>query len=513
MRFTSGISFALILVLTGPTDVMPAATEVTTADGPVIGIDSKVAGVRAYLGIPFAAPPVGGLRWRAPQPVTAWTTPRPATAFGPSCVQAPRPSDGRPYSREFHPYPPFSEDCLYLNVWTGASSAAERRPVMVWIHGGALQGTGAMMPMSHGDALASKGVVMVSLNYRVNVFGFLAHPDLTRESAVGAGDYGLLDQVAALRWVQRNIAAFGGDPGNVTIFGQSAGAMSVQAHLASPLSRGLFHKAIAQSGFQLDMASAFLGNTPLADAEREGLALQTALGAGSLEELRAMPAEKVLAAWRMPPRPRVDGHFLPEAAVMALRNGRIADVPLLVGWNSQEGAGNLTADIESDAYVADIHKRFPLQADAILALYPGGNRAAESNRAFGHDRMRVANLLWLRERARHAKTGAFFYEFDHAMPGPYAAEFGAFHTAEIPYVFNTLSTMDRPFTSRDQEIADRMSSYWVTFAETGRPSAPNSSRWAPLQPGKAEYMRIGESDRVTPIADQAKVELLGGTLK
>src|SRR5581483_9171837 len=299
-------------------------TQIHTASGVVEGVRSADKKVAVFEGIPFAAPPVGKLRWQAPQPVAAWEGVRKATAFGPRCMQAPI------YSDMIFRDPGPTEDCLYLNVWTPANSAEAKLPVMAWIYGGGFAAGAASEPRQDGSKLAEKGVVVVSMNYRLGVFGFFAHPELTKESPEHAsGNYGLLDQAAALKWVQKNITAFGGDPGNVTIFGESAGSISVSAQMASPLSKNLIAAAIGESGSILGALSA----SPLAEGEQNGVKFATAIGKDSLAALRAMPAEQLLEATAKPGLPRfsptVDGWFFPKSPFEIFAAGEQAHVPLL----------------------------------------------------------------------------------------------------------------------------------------------------------------------------------------
>ena len=348
-----------------------AAAQVITESGRVEGTESQDARVRIFRGIPFAAPPIGELRWQAPRPVTAWQGVRKATAFGNRCMQAPIFSD-MIFRDEM------SEDCLYLNVWTPARAATERLPVMVWIYGGGFQAGSASEPRQDGEKLAGKGVVVVSFNYRLGVFGFLAHPELTKESGHNAsGNYGLLDQIAALRWVKANIAAFGGDPGKVTIFGESAGSFAVSALMASPLAQGLFHHAIGESGAFFNSGSGALAPARLPASEASGGSFAQSLGATSLAALRAKPAADALqAAAKGPGRwfaPIIDGYVLPRDVHAIYADGRQSPVPLLAGWNADEVRSGVVLAKEKPtaaSFIERTRKQFGADADAVFKAYP-----------------------------------------------------------------------------------------------------------------------------------------------
>ena len=346
-----------------------ASAQVKTVSGAVKGTTSTDGRLRIFRGIPYAAPPVGELRWKAPSPAAAWEGIRDATEAGPHCVQGPIFGDIT-FSR------PASEDCLNLNIWTPATAPGDRLPVMVWIHGGGFQAGAGPEPRHDGDALARKGIVVVTLNYRLGVFGFLAHPELTRESGRQAsGNYGLLDQVAALRWVRDNIAAFGGDPGNVTIFGESAGSFAVSALMASPIASGLFHRAIGESGAYFTTGSGTLALQPLSVTEQQGVTFASSVGAETLAALRAKPAEELLkVALKTQPwfTPNLDGYVLSEDVAAIYAAGKQARVPLLAGWNADEiRAGTVLSKQKPTlaSFAEQTRKRFGDRADGILKAY------------------------------------------------------------------------------------------------------------------------------------------------
>lgn len=481
---------------------------VHTKSGPVLGVPASDGSVIAYKGIPYAAPPVGERRWRAPQPPIPWTAVRKAERFGDSCIQN-IVEERKPWTHEFMAHNAISEDCLSLNVWTPARAAGPKRPVYFWIHGGGNVEGSSAVPVYDGENLARRGVVVVTINYRLGVFGFLVHPELTQEAG-WSGNYGSLDQVAALEWVQGNIAAFGGDPVNVTISGQSAGAGGVHNLVASPLARGLFHRAIAESGSGYAPAR---GPQKLADAEKSGVAFATAKGAAGLKDLRALPPEKLMARIGDGPgsafRPVIDGHFLPADPLAIYAEGRQNDVPELTGLNLDERSS--AADygtVPMAEYQKAMSDRYGDQAAAFFDLYPNGTReqSGESQKAASRDAGLVSMHMWAAHREKTARSKAFTYYWTHAMPGPESARYGAFHTSEVPYVFGTLSQSTRPWTDVDRKLADLMGAYWVSFVKTGDPNGEGLPRWPPFAPGSAVTMELGEKPGPRPVAPPEKLE-------
>ena len=464
---------------------LSAAPDVVSVEGGKISGTSN-GSVRVYKGIPFAAPPVGNLRWKAPQPVVAWSGVKSADTFGPQCMQTPYPS-GSPYAMA---PATTSEDCLYLNVWTAAPAGA-KRPVMVWIHGGAWTRGAGSIATYDGTTLARKGVVVVTVNYRLGVFGFLAHAELTAESPHHAsGNYAILDHVAALTWVQKNIAAFGGDPSRVTIFGESAGSWSVNVVQATPLAKGLFHRAIGESGGQ------FARTARLADAEKAGVSLASAMGADSLKSLRALPAEKLNAFQAFRTGVNVDGYVLPEDVRSIFAQRKHGDVPVLVGSNANEWT-TLSSPATFPKTLDDYRKRIETQftgfAKEIDAAYPVKSESdiAEAMLGIGRD---TTFTLEMRTWARLVTAGgrnAYLYQFTRVPPSPNAKTWGAYHAAEIPYVFGTLTNRDWPFTEADFALSSTMSSYWVNFATTGDPNGGNLTKWTPYDAASEPYMELG----------------------
>ncbi|HSD27486.1 MAG TPA: carboxylesterase family protein [Vicinamibacteria bacterium] len=481
---------AVVLAVTPwPASGVAMAHGVRTKAGVVEGAAAPEGAVRAFLGIPFAAPPVGDLRWRDPQPVAPWTGVRKAAAFGPRCLQ------GRIFDDMVFRDEP-GEDCLYLNVWTPARSSSEKLPVMVWIHGGGFQAGSASEPRQDGGRLARKGVVVVGINYRLGVFGFLAHPALTKESGRGAsGNYGLMDQVAALRWVSDNVAAFGGDPGNVTIFGESAGSFAVSALVASPLARGLFHRAIGESGAYLGRHA--LEPRTLAASEESGAKLAASVGAASLADLRARAGDEVLrAAVRFQPwfAPTVDGFVLPQDPGEIYAAGAQARVPLLAGSNADEVRAGVVLGRQrptATSFAEETRSRYGAAADALLKVYPAGSddEALESAAALAGDLfLGYATWKWTDVHGRTGGAPVYRYSFDRRIPvapgtkvqGKLATarDVGARHAGEIEYVFGALDSQPKvPWEDADRRLSDLMMTCWSNFARAGDPNGPGLPKW------------------------------------
>jgi para-nitrobenzyl esterase len=483
----------------------PRDHQVRTAQGMLQGTDAAKPGVRAFLGIPYAAPPVGTRRWAAPEPPAPWQGIRSAAQFGNRCIQT-------------HPWPDMlfqsaaeSEDCLTLSVWTPGKSG-DHLPVMVWIHGGGFF-AGANDEQRHdGSALASKGVVLVAINYRLGVMGFLAHPELTTESPQHAsGNYGLLDQIAALHWVHDNIAAFGGDPGNVTIFGESAGSFAVSALMASPLARGLFHKAIGESGGYF--RSGGLTLLPLAAAERRGTDLADAVGAKSLGELRALPPGKLIDALgrNVGFDPIRDGYVLPADPLRVFSAGRQAKVPLLAGWNSAEIKLPPTTVA---AFEQQLAAAFPQDLDSARAMYPAHDdrEARLSAIALASDNfIAFGTWKWLELHAATGGVPVYRYLFDQPMPPdsgpPPLDDPGAAHAMEIEYVFGTLDSRHLAWREVDRTVSDLTATMWTNFAKHGDPNGPGVPAWPQwTAPGEKRLMRINAAAAAEPEKDRARYE-------
>lgn len=479
-----------------------AQDRVTIETGLMAAAADSTPGVRVFRGIPYAEPPVGPLRWKAPQPARGWTGVRPADSFGPRCMQAALFAD-----MEFRSSGT-GEDCLYLNIWTGARSERERRPVLVYFYGGAFRAGDGSEPRYDGASLAGQGLVVLTVNYRLGVFGFLAHPELSREAPYGAsGNYGLLDQNAALRWVQRNIAAFGGDPRRVTIAGESAGAVSVSVHLASPLSKHLVAGAILESGSLIGT----LPPWPLNEAESDGVRLADAAGASSLAGLRAIPADRLLALTagfddsRI--RPTSDGYLLPKPVAAVLEAGEQARVPMLGGANSEElpAAAVLGPDAPTpESYARAVKALYGDRAAEVLTLYPGRDAGEVLDSAMALASDRFIGLSTWRFMEGHRKTSGravYRYLFARARPrflGGYAAlagapeapagppPRGAVHSAEIEYALGNLAT-NRHFEwePADHALSRTLQGYFVNFVRTGDPNGPGLPRWPAYAAGDA----------------------------
>ena len=467
IREVAAMRSTLLALTLVATPLSGAVTEpVAVTGGLVSGVPGRDPSIVVFKGIPFAAPPVGERRWKAPAPVVPWQGVRKAESFGASCMQT-IVQERKPWTYEFMAHNEISEDCLSLNVWTGASSARERRPVFFYIYGGGFNEGSTAVPVYDGEGLAKKGVVVVTANYRVGILGFLVHPELSKESrARVSGNYGLLDQIAALKWVHDNIAAFGGDPNQVTIAGQSAGGMSVHYLIASPLAKGLFHRAIVQSGgSSVSRTGITVGGRVLADAEAEGQKFAESKGARSLADLRAMSWETLTAAPQGTPAggtgrvgatrgirfsPIVDGYLLTAPVAQVVAEGKQNDVPTLTGANAGElgGLSGPQTAVTVDSFVRRATQQYGAMSDEFLKLYPAATdeQAATAQAQSSRDQALVSMFLWAKQRARTARTRAFTYLWDHAIPGPDATRYGAFHTSEVPYYMNTLSMSDRPFT-------------------------------------------------------------------
>jgi para-nitrobenzyl esterase len=454
--------------------------------GVVAGTTGASPEIRVFKGIPFAAPPTGNNRWRAPQPVAHWSGTRPATEFGARCTQG-----GPPGGPNAAAPPPTSEDCLYLNVWTTAESANDRRPVMVWIYGGGFFGGAGSEARYAGDGLAKKGAVVVTLNYRLGSLGFLAHPELSAESDHKvSGNYGMLDALAALRWVQQNIAAFGGDPDNVTVFGESAGANMIATLVGSPAAKGLFRRAIAQSGAWMGLAMARMGT--LANAEQAGAKAVADAGAKSIAELRAKPAREVFTSIRGG-NLVVDGYLIPEDLSLTFASGRQNAVDILVGSNQDEGTFFARPGLTAEQYTTQARQRFGVLADGYLKIFPAGDDAA-ANRSYLEAFRDEAAWHQRKFAELQAKRGdkTFVYYFTHVPPSPPdRPSRGATHVAEVPYMFDNLPA-GLPWTDVDRKLADTMASYWVNFARTGDPNGAELPAWPAYRAATGKAQVLGD---------------------
>jgi para-nitrobenzyl esterase len=494
---SKGIALAGAIVLSATSQIALAQSVVTTANGAVRGVDKGLA--TAYLGIPYAAPPTGENRWREPQPAPSWQGEHDASAFGPVCHQG-VPAPWGPYTAEFLAAPPMSEDCLTLNVWK-PKGAAKALPVLVFIHGGGFGGGAGSLPIYDGAKLAAKGAVVVTINYRVGVLGFMAHPALTAESPLGSsGNYGLLDQIAALKWVKANAANFGGNAANVTVSGESAGAASVADLMVSPMAKGLFERAIAFSG-----ASMAVDVPPLSANEKVGADLAAKLGTSSIAAMRAVPAEKLIDTTRYvpgatsgPPRlmfvPNVDGKVVPFDPIRA--SGPVASpVPLISGYN---GAEMIDPSVRTPAqFKAAVQARYGTFAERLLALYPHATdaEAVASNALLARDRYMAGLLLWSQERTRTAQQPVFAYLYDHAYPVAKGGQsWGAFHSSHLPYVFGNIGLGERRFTAADTRVVRQWQDRLLAFMRTGTPG----KGWAQVTKTSATIMGLGDHEGMRP---------------
>ena len=482
--------------------VATASGQVKTTAGLVEGVATDEGRIRVFKGLPYAAPPVGPLRWKAPAPLTPWTGVRKADSFGAQCMQ-PQVFADIVFDR------PASEDCLYLNLWTPATDAAARLPVMVWIHGGGYQAGASHEPRHDGVRLARNRVVLVTINYRLGVFGFLAHPALSKDDPRGSsGNYGLLDMVAALQWVRDNAAAFGGDPGNVTIFGESAGSFAVNALMVAPQARGLFHKVIGESGAHFGPS---LAAATREASEGNGERFGTTLDATTAEALRAKPAADILAAaakWQPWFSPAIDGVVLTEPVAATFAAGKQAHVPLLAGWNADEARGGVLLAAErptATSFANQTRKRFGPAADSLLKVYAAGSdaEALESAAALASD-LFISYSTWKWIEAHRATGGApvYRYLFSRKIPvapgevrngRPVTAEdVGARHAGEIEYVFGTLDSVKNvSWTPADRTLSETIGKYWTNFARTGNPNGEGLQAWPVLAPSPGAIQDMG----------------------
>ena len=489
----------------------PIPEDPVSVDGGAVSGKVLESGVRAYFGVPFAAPPVRELRWREPQPVESWKGLYHADRKAPECIQVLRRHDINHYFGE----EATSEDCLYLNIWaSGSAKPGARLPVIVYVYGGGFTLGSSGMAMYEGENLAKKGAVFVNFNYRVGALGFLAHPELTAESPHHAsGDYGFLDQIAALQWIKHNIAKFGGDPDNVTISGQSAGSASVSALEASPLAKGLFQHGFAMS---LSFFDDRLALPKLADAEKTGLEVQKALGAASIADMRAIPADKILAlqkdcqlgcAGTVAVSPVIDGYFLPDAVPVVFAAGHQNDVPTVVGFTRDESSNKLKTAANLDAYLAAADELYGNRTSKFLALYPAHDDAEAKlmgNTAAREALVETGTRKWaLAERA----TGkAPFYVYMFSRVHPFVADpklfdhpqtIGAYHTSDVPYWFETQDALNlfrttRNWTPYDRDLADKMSDCLIGFARTGNPST-DTVAWPAWKQDSEQYVEFGDA--------------------
>lgn len=467
-------------------------------------------GLTIYKGIPFAAPPLGDLRWRAPQPAAKWEGVKQALAFGPSPIQG-------------ESAPDKSEDCLYLNVWTPAKSAGEKVPVLVWIYGGGFSFGSTSEPVYDGEALANKGVVLVSIAYRVGTIGFLAHPELSAENpAHVSGNYGLLDMIAGLKWIQKNIASFGGDPNKVTIFGESAGGIAVSMLCVSPQAKGLFHGAISQSGgsFGPPRPTTYPGENlkRLKDAESSGIEYAKKAGVSSLAELRALDASKLPGGWGSGAAwPIIDGYVIPDDQYKLYEAGKYNDTPILVGYNSDEGL-SFTRTKDPKEYISSVNERYGKFSVDLLKAYPVGEntvpktaRDLTRDAAFGWH-----TWSWARLQAKTGKSKAYLYYFDqhpdYPQDSPQAGQ-GSPHAQEVAYVFQHLDTSKPGMSASDVKISEAMGTYWTNFAKYGDPNSKGMQPWPAFSDANPKVMYFKQTPQIGEVPSVEALKVLDSYFK
>ena len=515
-----------------------AQTQIKIANGTLEGVVEK-SGIRSFKGVPFGAPPVGDLRWKPPQPVKAWTGVRKADKFGPRCMQRAIFGDMNFRSDGM------SEDCLYLNVWTPAKTGNEKLPVLVYFFGGGFMAGDGSEPRYDGESMATKGIVTISISYRLSVFGFMAHPELTKESPnKSSGNYALFDQYAALKWVQENIAAFGGDPKRVTIAGESAGSIAVSAQMASPLSKNLIAGAIGESGSIMGALSA----TPLSDGEQAGVKFGQAIGKESLAALRAMPADQLLEATAKPGLPRfspvVDGYFFPKAPVEIFTAGEQARVPLLAGSNSEESGatGVLGREMPTvENYKKALERLYPGKAEQVFKLYPATNEneVLDAARDLAGDRfISFSTWKWVELATKTGGKPTYYYRYDRPRPAmrpemgnaqaglaggvirnpqpnagpPRPAPRGAVHSAEIEYAMGNLDgNKVYAWTPDDYKVSKVMQEYFANFIKTGNPNGKGLPKWPTFK--ENQRMIIDVNTRAEADTVRARYEFHESLLK
>jgi para-nitrobenzyl esterase len=459
-----------------------------------------------FKGIPFAAPPVGDLRWQPPQPLKKWDGVKQTTEFAPAPMQGGNPPSGK------------SEDCLYLNVWTPAKSYDEKIPVLVWIYGGGFSFGSTSVPVHDGANLAKKGVVLVSIAYRVGQLGFLAHPELSAENSNNvSGNYGLLDQIAGLKWIQKNISAFGGDPDKVTIFGESAGGISVSMLCASPLAKGLFHGAISQSGgsFGPTRPTTFPGENmkSLNQAEKEGVDYTKKAGVSSIAELRKIDAEKLPSEWGMGSAwPIIDGYVIPDDQYKLYEAGNYNDIPVLIGYNSDEGL-SFSPGRTPEEYFTGVKSRYGKFADDLIKAYPVGENSVPKT---ARDLARDASFgwhtwSWARLQSKTGKSKVYYYYFDQHPDFPEDspnADHGSPHGQDVAYVFQNLNTSNPNVTKSDLETSQAMATYWTNFAKYGNPNGEAVPEWPAFSQDNPVVMYLGPTPHTGPVPSEKSLEVL-----
>ena len=509
MKRNSIYLLTLILLLITVNTFAQLPSPVKIQDGLIQGTVED--GLNVFKGIPFAAPPVGELRWKEPQPVIKWEGVLQANKFAPAPFQGGNPPSGK------------SEDCLYLNIWSPAKTANDKVPVLVWIYGGGFSFGSSSEPVCSGEKLAKKGVVLVSISYRVNQLGFLAHPELSSENPNKvSGNYGLLDQIAALKWIQKNIAAFGGDPNKVTIFGESAGAISVSMLCASPLARGLFQGAISQSGgsFGPTRQTTYPGENmkTLKMAENEGELFVQKAGVSSIAELRKIKADKLPLGFGMPGAwPIVDGYVIPGDQYKLYDEGKFNDIPVLIGYNSDEGA-SFTWVKSTEEFISGVRNRYGKFADTLLKVYPlDSNRITKTARDLSRDAaFGWHTWSWARLQSKNGKSKVFYYYFDQHPDYPKDSPrfgYGSPHAQDVAYVFQHLDASNPDISKSDFAISEAMATYWTNFAKYGNPNGKEVPEWPSFSDTKPTVMYFSQTPHTGPVPDAGQLKVLDDYFK
>ena len=481
-----------------------------TKSGLVTGYLNQDKSVAIYKGVPYAAPPIGDLRWKEPQPLKPWKETRACTKFSASPYQN-TPAPFMMWSAEFiAPPEPLSEDCLYLNVWSSANTK-ENLPVLVYIYGGGFVSGSSACAVYDGEALARQGIVYVSINYRVGVFGFLSHPGLTKESPYHAsGNYALLDQIAALKWVKENIASFGGDPNQVTIAGQSAGSFSVQALVASPLAKGLFHGAIAQSGASFSRFS-----KSLSEAEKTGEALSQKIGKSDIESLRKLSSDSLLKLANAFSFGTfgvvIDGYVIPNHFKEIFQNKKHNDVPLMAGWVMGDAALMRAGQQSKEKFVEWVTTTYGNKKEEFLKIFPANTdeEVRKSQDKFGLMQFAAyPDHQW----AGYNSSNCYLYQFSYVPTDkPGFPNYGALHTADVPFALHTLKLWDRPWTETDYNVENTMTSYWVNFVKTGNPNGAELPEWKPYDSTSGNIMELNRSAELKPALYENEFKILEST--
>jgi len=505
------LGFFLLFLVSEPASAFQSGPSpvLLVQGGKIRGIHLDKTGVSCYKKIPFAAPPLGPLRWKPPQPVIPWEGVLDCTSFGPSPMQA-KPSSFFMIGPEFVvPVKPLSEDCLYLNVWTGAKNPGEKRPVLVWIYGGGFFSGGAAAPGYSGEAMAARGIVFVSFNYRLGVFGFLSLPSLTEESPHHtSGNYALMDQIAAIEWVKKNIAAFGGDPDRITIAGQSAGSASVNCLLVSPLAKGLFQAAIGESG-SLVLENPVLSMPSLKQAEKAGLQFAAKCGTADLRQLRSLPADSIQQRAAGFFSPIVDGYTMPLSVAEAYQQGKQVHVPVLLGWNGDEG---LLLGVSSRAAFLRQASDFGADSLQFRSLFPANTDSESLNsqiRLAVDKTIGLSMYRWAVTQNKSGRPKTFLYQFNRKPPAEgQKKRFGAYHTAEIGYALHNLDSIARKWEPSDRRLEKEISAYWIRFVKTGDPNGMDLPVWKPFTDQDPQCMIFEESSIPARLPDKEALDFL-----